>query len=192
MCGEIETKLKDTFKWLGQMLSSKGLAHSVTETVGAREGKIRGACLEIVQIVNDWRTQAVGGMETALVLWEACCIPSLLNGAGNWTGISTATEKKLNQLQNYFLRLALQVGPGTSLAALSWDTMALDMGLRVYKEKILLVLFIRNLQDHTLAKQIYNEQRLKKWPGLVTETTQICNDIGIEDCNYTNINLQSY
>ena len=97
----------------------------------------------------------------------------------------------MNQLQNYFLRLALQVGPGTSLAALSSDTMALDMGLRVYKEKILLVLFIRNLQDHTLAKQIYNEQRLKKWPGLVTETTQICNDIEIEDYNYTIINLQS-
>ena len=80
------------------MLSSKGLAHSVTETVGAREGKIRGACLEIVQIVNNWRTQAVGGMETALVLWEACCIPSLLNRAGNRTGISTATDKKLIQL----------------------------------------------------------------------------------------------
>ena len=192
MCGEIETKLKDTFKWLGQLLSSKGLAHSVTETVGAREGKIRGACLEIVQIVNDWRTQAVGGMETALVLWEGCCIPSLLNGAGNWIGISAATEKKLNQLQYYFLRLALQVGPGASLAALSWDVMALDMGLRVYKEKILLVLFIRKLQDHTLAKQIYKEQRLRKWPGLVTETTQICIDLGKEDCNSTNIDLQSY
>ena len=78
------------------------------------------------------------------------------------------------------------------MAALSWDVMALDMGLRVYKEKILLVLFIRNLQDNTLAKLIYKEQRLRKWPGLVTETTQICMDLGIEDCNSTNIDLQSY
>ena len=42
MCGNFETKLKDSFKWLGQILSSGGLAESVSATVAAREGKIRG------------------------------------------------------------------------------------------------------------------------------------------------------
>ena len=63
--------------------------------------------MEIANIVNDWRSQAVGGMETAIILWEALCIPSLLNGAGTWTEISAATEKKLEQLQQWFLRLGL-------------------------------------------------------------------------------------
>ena len=99
MCGSFETKLKDKFKWLGQMLSEGGLSDSVAETVAAREGKIRGACLEISAIVNDWRARNEGGMETALLLWEACCIPSLLNGAETWTEISAVTIKKLNQLQ---------------------------------------------------------------------------------------------
>ena len=85
MCGDIQTDLKESFKWLGQILSSGGLADSVAATVQSREGKIRGACLEISQIVNDWRSHIVGGMETGLLLWEACCVPSLLNGAGTWT-----------------------------------------------------------------------------------------------------------
>ena len=70
MCGGFETKLKEQFKWLGQILSSGGLSESVAATVQDREGKIRGACLEIGQIINDWRSQAVGGMDTALLLWE--------------------------------------------------------------------------------------------------------------------------
>ena len=35
----------------------------------------------------------MGGMETALMLWEVCCVPSLLHGAGTWTEISSKTEK---------------------------------------------------------------------------------------------------
>ena len=53
MCGDFETKVKKKFKWLGQILSEGGLAQSVLATVEEREGKIRGACLEIIQIIND-------------------------------------------------------------------------------------------------------------------------------------------
>jgi hypothetical protein len=117
ICGGFETQLKDQFKWLGQILCTGGLAASAAATVQAREGKIRGTCLEISHIVNDWRARAVGGMETALLLWEVCCVPSLLHGAGTWVGITAATEKKLNKLQEWFVRLILQIGPGASLAA---------------------------------------------------------------------------
>ena len=152
MCGEFETKLKGKFKWLGQILSEGGLSESVAETVAAREGNIRGACLEITAIVNDWRARIEGGMETALLLWEACCIPSLLNGAGTWTDISAATVKRLNQIQCWYLRLGLQVGPGAARASLLWDTACWDMELRVFLEKILLVLHIRKLEENSIAK----------------------------------------
>ena len=185
MCGEIETELKDSFKWLGQIIASGGLSESVAATVEAREGKIRGACLEIAKIVNDWRAHIVGGMETGLLLWEACCLPSLLHGAGTWTNISKATEKRLNQIQYWGLRLFLQVGPGTPLVSLLWDSGALDMALRVKIEKILLVFHIRSLSKDTLANKIYLEQISQKWPGLAAETTQICHDLNIEDCNTT-------
>ena len=134
-CGDIETKLKEKFKWLGQTLSCGGLAESVAATIEAREGKIRGACLEIAQIVNDWRLHVVGGMETGLLLWEACCVPSLLNGAGTWIEMTKKTEKELNKIQFWGLCLFLQVGPGTPHASLLWDTAVLEMGLKVKIEK---------------------------------------------------------
>ena len=192
MCGSFETKLKDNFKWLGQTISSGGLAESVAATVAAREGKIRGACLEIAAIVNDWWSHIVGGMETALLLWEACCVPSLLHGAGTWVEITAATEKKINQIQNWFLRLVLQVGPGAPLASLSWDTSVLDMGLRVKKDKIMMVLHLRSLHEDTLARQIYEEQKTNKWPGLALETLTICQELQIEDCNLTQLDRGLY
>ena len=112
MCGEFATQEKQCEKWLGQQLSALGLADSAAKTVGNREGKIKAASREIANIVNDWRSRAVGGMEAALQLWEACCVPSLLHGAATWVEMSAATELKLNKLQNWFVRLVLQVGPG--------------------------------------------------------------------------------
>ena len=43
MCGEFETKVKDKFKWLRQILSEGGLAQFVVATVEERKGKIKGA-----------------------------------------------------------------------------------------------------------------------------------------------------
>ena len=60
----MQTKLKESFKWFGQISLSGALVESVTATVEAKEGKIQEACLEIGHIVNDWRSQVVAGMET--------------------------------------------------------------------------------------------------------------------------------
>ena len=84
MCGSFQTKEKQQDKWLGQIIPSAGLSDLVAKTVEDKEGKIRGACLEIGIIINDWRAQDLGGMETALMLLETCCVPSLLHGAGTY------------------------------------------------------------------------------------------------------------
>ena len=62
MCGKFEMKQAEKEKWLGQQISAGGLA----ESVAAKEGKIKAACIEVANIVNDWRTEIVGG-----------CLPSL-------------------------------------------------------------------------------------------------------------------
>ena len=79
MCGKSEMKQAEKKKWLGQQISARGLAESVAETVAAKEGKIKEACIEVANIVNDWRTEIVGGLETAMISWEVCIIPSLLH-----------------------------------------------------------------------------------------------------------------
>jgi hypothetical protein len=101
-------------------------------------------------------------MEAALMLWEACCVPSMLHGAGTWVEVTVETVKKLNTLQSWFVRLMLRVGPGAPTAALCWDTGLMDMGLRIWKEKVLMILYIRSLGEQTLARRIYDEQKASK------------------------------
>ena len=73
-----------------------------------------------------------------------------------------------------------------------WDTSCLDMALRIYREKYLLLGHIRKLDNNTLAKQIYEEQQFKKWPGLACETASICSELSIEDCNTTELDKVAY
>ena len=179
-------------KWLGKILSLDVLASSVAETVAAREGKIRGACLEIASVVNDWRARVVGGLENALFLWESVCVPSLFHGAGMWTEISTETENRLNQIQLWYLHLVLQIGPGSPKVSLWWDFKMLDCKYRVWEEKLRLILFIRSQGKDTLSRKMYEQQKLNKWPGLADETAKICQVLGIENVNYTDHNEYTY
>ena len=71
MCGSFEMKVVESEKWLGDLISSGGLGASVLATVEAREGKVKGACLEVAAIVEDWRAQVVGGFENGLMLCTA-------------------------------------------------------------------------------------------------------------------------
>jgi hypothetical protein len=157
-----------------------------------REGKIRGAALEIAQIVNDWRSHLAGGMVTAVTMWERCCVPSLLHGAGTWVDISPETIKRLNSTQQWYWRLILQVGPGAPLASLSWDVAGLDMGVRVMQHKVLLALHLRYLDQESLAYRVYLEQQAMGWPGLAAEVEQICNVLKIENVNTTQCNKYDY
>lgn len=81
MCGKSEMKHAEKEKWLGQQISARGLSESVAETVAAKEGKIKAACIEVDNIVNNWRTEIVGGAETAMISWEACIILSRTRAA---------------------------------------------------------------------------------------------------------------
>ena len=132
-CGEFEIRMVEQEKWLGQQISANGLADSVAATVETKEGKVKAACLEIANIVNDWRAETVGELETAIILWEACVIPSLLHSCSTWMQISRATENKLNNLQRWFVRLIMQVPQGTPSSSLTWETGLMDMKLRIWK-----------------------------------------------------------
>ena len=191
-CGDFEMKEKKVYKWLGQYISCEGLADSVAETVKMRDGKVRGACLEIAQIVNDWRSHLAGGMRTAITLWESCCVPSLMHGASTWTDISPDTVKRLNTTQQWFWRLIYQVGPGAPFASLAWDQSSLDIGVRIFKEKVMLVLHLRYLDKESLAHRVYQEQLAMGWPGLASEVEDICKELKIENANTTTCNRTDY
>ena len=192
MCGQVLIKMVKFDKWLGDYLHNEGLAESVLETVKQREGKVKGAALEIADIVEDWRARTVGGFVSGLFLWESCCIPSLLYNAGSWQGISKDAEKRLDALQNWFLRILLRQGPGAPSSAILWELQVLTMARRIWREKLCLCLHVARLDEDTLANKIWKEQQLYNWPGLAKECKEIAEQLGVENVNDTNLSASLY
>ena len=131
LCGEFETKLVQCDKWLGDYLHSGGLGESCLETNRQREGKVKGAALEISDIVDDWRAQVVGRFQSGLLLWETCCVPSLLHNCDTWVEMPNTAVKRLEAFQCWYLRLLLRQDPGLPTASLLWESSLLLMELRV-------------------------------------------------------------
>jgi hypothetical protein len=110
-------------------------------------------------------------------------IPSLINNCSTWIGITTSLEKKLEDLQEQFIRLMLEVPVSTPKAALRAETGMLSMKHRVWLAKLSMVLHLRKSKSLGLAKQIYPEQVTQGWAGLAAETRTICAALGIGDVN---------
>ena len=60
-----------------------------------------------------------------------------------------------------------------------------SMKHRIEKEKLMLINHVKQLDNKTLAKQMYNQQVENKWPGLAEETKKICRRLKISDINTT-------
>ena len=54
------------------------------------------------------------------------------------------------------------------------------------------MLHIRQLDDDSLAKKVYLEQVEKGYQGLAKETSKICKELHIEDCNTTKLSKAEY
>ena len=183
--GQFLVKQKEYDKYLGQVLHGGGLEQSAEATVQERSGRIRGATMEIKTIVEEFQMQAIGGMMAAWELWERAIIPSLLSGAGTWFGGKECTDaiKLCDQLQNFYWRVMLRVPESCPKIALRCETRMTGMKWRIWQEKILLLMRIKNQDEGSLCRQVYEEGRAKGWPGLGKEVTEICRQLGIPDVN---------
>ena len=81
-------KEKSSDKYLGDILSCGGLASSAHETIMDRYSRVFAGIIETRAIVQDCRSQVVGGITAGLDIWESAHIPSLLNNCENWIQVS--------------------------------------------------------------------------------------------------------
>ena len=183
MFGNFEQKQREHDKYLGQILHGGGLEQSALATVQDRAGRVKGATMEVRSIIEDFQMQAIGGMMAAWELWEKAIIPSLLSGSGTWFGKCQGTVDLCDDLQNFFWRIMLTVPESCPKIALICETRMLRMKWRIWQEKVLLVIRIKNHEPDTLCRQVYEEGRKRSWPGLAKEVSDICETIGIEDVN---------
>ena len=80
--GDFEMQEKAEYEYLGDVISSGGLAASVEATIARRLAKTKGSIYETAAIMKDFRMQVVGGMVGAFNIWEGAIIPSLLANSG--------------------------------------------------------------------------------------------------------------
>ena len=179
MFNDFETKPKVMDKWLGEMFHMDGLGASVEATVNERMGKVKAAIREVVSVVEDFRMQMVGGSVSAFDLWEAAVLPALLYNSETWVEINKSTEDTLEKLQHYFVRLLLQVPESTPKPALLSETGLLSMKYRIWTRKLIFVNTLKNMPKGTLAKDVFDEQVKRGWPGLAREASDICKELAI-------------
>ena len=56
----------------------------------------------------------------------------------------------------------------------------------------MMVIHLGSLDETTLARRIYEEQKVNGWPGLAKETQDIFIKLRIEDCNITQVGKIKY
>ena len=94
-------------KYLGQMLHEDGPAASVAATVSNRAGRCKGTVFEVRSVIEKFSIQALGCMDAAKIVLEKALLPSLLQGAGNWVGMSKKTEDDCDDFIYFFWRVIL-------------------------------------------------------------------------------------
>ena len=91
-----------------------------------------------------------------------------------------------NKIQNFYWRTILEVPISCPKIALQNETNIIDMKLRIWKLKCLLLIRLKNLDDDSLAKEIWIEERKNNLPGIGREVSKICEELKISDIN-TNV-----
>ena len=185
--GKVAIKEKVCDKYLGDILSSGGVADSIDATVDEREGRVKGAIRELAALCEDFRMQITGGMMGALDLYESCIIPSLMANSGTWFGIREKMVERLEKIQNTFVRSLLRLPMSTPKPCLRAVCGLLGMKWRIWLEKINLVNNIRRAEDGTLAKQVLEVQIRFGWPGLASEVANLCQVLALPNVGVTEV-----
>ena len=183
LCGK-EMKNVSMEKYLGDMISSAGLSESVHSTVLKRKGQVVSSIIEIRAVVDDCRTNIVGGVLTGLDIWELAILPYLLNNSETWTETSKMTFEVLDNLQNMFYRNLLATPRSCPIPSLLWETGGILMELRVAQKKLMFYHHLIHLPESSLAHKIAEIQKTLSYPGLMCECEEMIEEYNLPDAKH--------
>ena len=171
-------------KYLGDMISSGGLADSVQATVLKRKGQVVSCILETTAVVEDCRSGVVGGIMAGIEIWEMAILPFLLNNSETWTEMSKKSVETLDELQCMFYRYLMATPRSCPIPALLWETGGITMEHRIAKTKLLFYHHLINLPEGSLALEVANTQKTLSYPGLVEECHTLIDKYELPDVKY--------
>ena len=109
-------------KYLGDQISSEGLADSAHATILKRRGQVISCILETIAVVEDCRANVLGGILAGLEIWEIAILPFLLNNCETWTELSQKSIDILDEMQYMFLRYLMATPRSCPIPSLLWET----------------------------------------------------------------------
>ena len=166
-------------KYLREFINYNGTRESIRATIQDRHWRIWSAILEIKSIIEDCRSQAIGGLAVWVELWELTVIPMILNNSGTWTNISEEIIGQLNNYQNKMLQYLFSTPRTTPSIVLWWDAGMLPVQHRIKSRKLTLAHHLANLPTSSLGRQVYDEQVRYGYPGLGAEVKQLEDELEI-------------
>ena len=106
-------------------------------------------------ISKDKLCSALGGMPTALMIWEQSIVPFLLYSSENWISLKKESIDMLEDLQFCFLRAVFSMSHSCPLPILLFETKTLSMELRVAKNKLLFAHHLEHLPKESLGHEVW-------------------------------------
>ena len=161
------------------------VSDSISLTLKKRIGLAKKSIYEIKYIVEDCRSEVVGGLETGLLLWEVCVIPMLLYNSGTWLLMKKSDMDLLEKLQNQFYNQLLSIQKCPALA-MTWDLGGLTMSHRILKEKLLLYHHICMLPQSSLSYKVRQIQERFHFPSLKDEVFRFLSEHRVCDVTIYN------
>ena len=169
----LKVKVKMQDKYLGDYLHGGGLSKSVEATVSKRYGTCLHKIMELKSVIEDFRMHSLGGIKVGLEIFNLSILPNLLYNADTWLDIDDKTMTRLESLQRTLLRSLLSVPISTPCPALDWDTASISVEYRVYQKKLLFLFHLENLEESSLANEIFVLQKNSNLPGFAKEGRQL-------------------
>ena len=181
--GDFQVRQKESDVYLGdELTAARGLEASTEATVAKRVARAQGAMFEAKSLIQDFRMQAIGGMEGAWDLWNHGICPSILANCGSWVKLSKKALGLLEECQNQYLRMTYSCPSSTPVPALRSQAGMVSMQHRVWTEQICLVAKILHRSDkNSYCRQILEEQVAMNWEGITREAREACSRIGLPD-----------
>ena len=132
-------------------------------------------------ILNDCRSDTIGGLGVGLEIWRKAVLPFLFNNSGCWVETPNKALNLLNSLTHSFFRTLFCSPKGTPIVMYFWDTATLLNENYLILQKLLLLHHLVSLGNDCLAKEVLLLQsEEEELPGLVSESAVYMKQLGIQ------------
>ena len=144
-------------KYLGDLISHDG---SNTKNILARKAKGAGI---VDQIMGKLKGTVYGPyyFEVGLILRESMLINGILTNAEAWYGLSDCEMELLEQVDENFLRIFLEVGRGCPKEMLYLETGTIPMRFIIFKRRIMCLHYSLNESENSLVNKFLKTQMEK-------------------------------